>query len=199
MSVLSVLLAPLACSDWPVIGESPFYYYNRRKIELVSAPELLSGVLERREDEAWLLDLASAFGLPEPQIRRRTRRGLAWFSLDFGSSASPVQLSRFRRVVMVNRRLRTFYNGYRTLNGSRVILTGDIVARLKESTTREQIEAFVRRTGVEIAEFSERFRRYVFSTVTRGQDPLKIANSLHETGWVTYSTPDFVTDINPFP
>lgn len=175
-------------------AESRFYYYQGDSIKLVSAPELMSGVLIDTGDIGWLTQQAVASGLGRPRVgTREFRPGFFVLQFDRGAEAP---LRAYQAGVAASGRLRQLYPGFRTPNNSVVLLTGDLVARFKPSVTRAQIDSFAAAAHLDIASFSDEpgYRRYIFRTSGLQHDPIAIANALYESGLVEYATPDFITD-----
>lgn len=171
-------------------SDSAYYHYYNDSIPLTIAEEVVSGTLTSAQDTSWLRTASSAL-----EVRRLALRASrpGFFVLYFGPSVSPQSARDFREELKRSDRASMVLPGYRTSDGTRLVLNGNVVLRFLADTRPDQIDSLTTTLGLQLVRSTDRpgFRRYVFKSAARNGNPLAVANALQKSGLVEYATPDF--------
>jgi Subtilase family len=178
--------------------ESPFYYFRASKSSPTYAIPLTVDPTRMVVEASGSVDVGTELrdrGMNIEQIRTLRVVGRVHSVVDLRSDTPRKLAEATRSTLRSDSRFTFVSSAYEEATGNRITPVNRLVVRFKDGVSREQIDAFVSREGMQfLRRPSQDWNRPVYwLTYPRDRDPLAVAASVSEHPLVEWASPDKIS------
>ena len=168
-----------------LLEEEKFYYGFDEKIEIIEVENKITVQFKGNPGREFIANKVKTVA---PYLHFEWRHNAVFVEVQEGKS---LILEAYRQMPEVESAQAVFV----TKSGSEIGLNNEIVVKFKPDVNVEQIESLEKKYGLRETNKTKIYKLY---KVTKGVDPLQVANEIQESGFTVFSHPNFIMSFERF-